>query len=339
MSKSAIVTGGNGFIGSYLSNELVIRGYRVIRLIQDTPANRQTNPGQDIRFFDLAKPESMKDICEGGNVVFHLAAIPREQTNFNKEDYIQVNVNGTRCLLEEAAHAGVGRFVYVSTIEAVGPAINSVPLTEETEPHPLNNYGKSKLEAERLVNNFHSGQMTCSVVRLPMIYGPGNYLNVPKLFGAVQRPVFPLIGNGHALMEFCFVGNAVQGLILAGEQEKAAGEIFFISEESRRLRDVISAVAKAENVRPFLFVIPVPLAYILALLIEGAAVVLPFKPFRSPITHKPLFTRKTIEWTTHSVNICSAEKAACVLGYKPPFSLEEGLRITVEDFRKREWIR
>jgi nucleoside-diphosphate-sugar epimerase len=139
-------------------------------------------------------------------------------------------------------------------------------------------------------------------------------------------------------MEFCYVGNAVHGLILAMEHAQAAGERFFISDGSKSLIQVVQAVAAAEGVKPRLWHLPPIMAYMIAWLIEGLALIWPWKPFRSPITHKPFFTRKTVFWTTHSVNICSYQKAQHRLGYVPLFPLTEGVAETVRDFRARAWI-
>jgi UDP-glucose 4-epimerase len=246
-----------------------------------------------------------------------------------------VNVLGTTALLEEARRAGVKRFVYISTVEAAGYGDGVNPRRESDEPDPDNNYGRSKLQAEKIVMN-GSWPFERVVVRLPAIYGQGTLLIVPKLFGMVKRGFYPLIGSGNARMEFCNVENAVQAIVLAGTRPEAAGELFYVSDErSYSIKEVISAIAAAMNKRVLMLHIPRWAAYTAAGLWELCAKIFPFPPLVSAASKKPFLTRETVWWTTRNVNIVSTEKIRRVLGYALQVSLSRGCDETWEWLKSR----
>lgn len=218
----------------------------------------------------------------------------------------------------------------MSTVEAAGYGDGVHPREENNPPHPENNYGKSKLEAEKIVLN-GNWKMECVVARLPMVYGPGTRLIVPKLFGMVRRRIYPLIGFGDTKMEFCFVTNAVQALRLCGENPKAVGQLFYVSDSrSYTIREVISNVANAMNCRIIFLRIPRSIALMLAGIWEIAAKLLPVPPLVSRYSGKPFFTRETVRWTTKDVNIVSTEKIRDLLGYTPNTDIATGCRITAQ---------
>jgi len=334
-NPNILVTGATGFIGQHLTRKLLdINGERSVRAVS------KDDSGSKLYFFredevdskkaDISKRESISGIMDGIDVVYHLAAISRNDLSKTWDDFYAVNVSGTVNLLEEAKAAGVKRFVFASTVEAAGFGDGVSPRKETDPPNPVNNYGKSKLEAEREVLS-GAWPMERAVLRLPMIYGPGTFLIVPKLFGMVRRGFYPMIGKGSALMEFCYVDNAVDGIILAGEKKEAAGELFYVSDErSYSIKEVVSTIAESSGKRVFFISIPVFAAKFLGLCWEIAAKILPFPPIISKYSRKPFFSRETVFWTTRDVNTVSTEKIKNVLGYYPSVNIKEGTRRTAE---------
>jgi nucleoside-diphosphate-sugar epimerase len=334
-NPNILVTGATGFIGQHLTRKLLdVNGARSVRAVS------KDKDGSKLYFFrddevdskkaDISNRESVSGIMDGINVVYHLAAIARNDLSKTWDDFYAVNVQGTVNLLEEAKTAGVKRFVFISTVEAAGFGDGVSPRKETDPPNPVNNYGKSKLMAERQVL---SGEwpMERAVLRLPMIYGPGTFLIVPKLFGMVRRGFYPMIGGGSAKMEFCYVDNAVNGIILAGEKREAAGELFYISDErSYSIREVVSTIAESSGKKVFFISIPVFAAKLLGLCWEIAAKILPFPPIISKYSRKPFFSRETVFWTTRDVNTVSTEKIKSALGYSPSVNIKDGTRKTAE---------
>jgi nucleoside-diphosphate-sugar epimerase len=323
--EKILVTGANGFIGQHLVKKLLsddnkVRGTKYA----ERPLYFIKADEIEWRNIDLQNEDTLKGVAEDISCIYHLAAIPNNDFSKTWEDFHSVNVLGTQALLEEAKKAGVKRFVYISTVEAAGYGDGVNPRRETDAPHPDNNYGKSKLQAERIVLN-GSWPFECVVVRLPAIYGPGTFLIVPKLFGMVKRGFYPFIGSGNALMEFCHVENAVQAIVLAGTRPEAAGELFFVADErSYSIKEIIGTMATVMNKRMVMLHIPRWFAYIVAWLWESAAKIFPFPPLVSATSKKPFLTRDTVWWTTRNVNIVSTEKIRRVLGFAPAVSLNRG---------------
>jgi nucleoside-diphosphate-sugar epimerase len=334
--EKILVTGANGFIGQHLVKKLLSEGAKVrgTRFIE-RPLYFINAGDIEWRDVDLCKPETLQGIAQDISCIYHLAAIPNNDFSKTWEDFHAVNVLGTTALLEEAKRAGARRFVYVSTVEAAGYGDGVNPRKESDEPCPDNNYGKSKLQAEKVVmDGFWPFERV--VVRLPAIYGPGTLLIVPKLFGMVKRGFYPFIGSGNALMEFCHVENAVQAIVLAGTRREAGGEIFYTADErSYSIKEVIGAVAAAMDRKVLMLHIPRWAAYTAALLWEVCAKIFPFPPLVSAASKKPFLTRETVWWTTRNVNIVSTEKIRSILGYAPQVSLSRGCHETWEWLKTR----
>lgn len=337
--NSVLVTGASGFIGQHLVTELLVSGQHKIR------GTRQSEPEYSFfnfeaiewRTVELSNRLSITGLCDDMDIVVHLAAIARQEFDKSWDDYLRINVEATENLLDDAEKAGVKRFVYISTVEAAGFGNGTDPRVETDLPSPVNFYGKSKLAAEKIVLS-HSGSMETVVLRLPMVYGPGSLLTVPKLFGMVNKGIYPLIGTGTNLMEFCYVGNIVTAICLALTQPNIKNELFYVSDcRSYSIREVISAIAKAENKKVMMIALPIPVAYSIALLWEIMAKIIPIPPIISKISRKPFFSREAVWWTTRNVNIVSTAKIRGVLGYRPFYSIDDGCKATV-DWLKSEGV-
>jgi len=330
------VTGASGFIGSHLVEELVGRGYAVRCLIQrDSDREVLDRLDVDIVVGDILDSKAMEDTTANVSVVYHLAAIPNWQAGISNSEYHDTNVLGTRRLLEAACRNDVKRFLLTSSMEVVGPSLDGKPVNEATRAHPTNVYGMSKKESEMVVDEYHRcGRIDTVVVRLPTVYGPRNTLHLKRFFRTARSGYFPLVGDGKALMEFCYVGNAVHGLILATEKAKP-GDVFFVSDEtSYTLEQVIGTIGAELGVKVRFIRMPKAFAWALGWSIEALSKVFAFPPFILEGTGRPVFSRRSVEWMAESRSFCSVEKARATLGYRPPYSLREGTRETIRWFRE-----
>lgn len=347
MKSKVLVTGAAGFIGSHLVDALIADGIPVRSLVKPESNLSNLSEGslsQDSRseivYGDVKDLSSLRRAMEGVDVVYHLAAVSRHDANVTEAEYHETNVEGTRNVLEAGRLTGVRRVVFTGTIEATGMSKDGKPLNEETPPAPRNIYGKTKLEAEILVRAYHAQHgMETVVVRPPMTYGPRDLILCQRFFRVIQRGFYPLIGNGKALTEFCFVKNQVHGIRLAAEKGKP-GEVYFISDErSYEIEEIVKAIAAELGVSVVTPHLPVPLALGIGLTFELLSKIFRFYPFVIPQTGRPPFSRKTVEWTSKSSLFCDISKARRELDYKPPYSLSQGIRETVGWYKEHGHLR
>ena len=323
-----LITGGSGFIGSRLALYAVARGHRVIVAGQlNTDAERAraaelAAAGVALEQGPLQDPSYALRIAQGCDAVIHLAAAQHE-ANVPDAYFFDVNVNGTRTLLEASLKAGVKRFVYGSTIGVYGE-YSGQPLDENTPPRPLNVYGRSKLEAEGVVKS-HARDLEITIVRISETYGPGDF-RLLKLFKAVDRGRFFIIGAGLNQRQAIHVGDLVRGLLLAATSPAAVGETFVMAgQETMTTRDLVERVAtslgrKAPRLRaplwPFL----------------TAAVI--FERTLTPLGIQPPLHRRRLDFFRKSFVLSSA-KARAVLGFTPTIAFADGAAETAAWYRTR----
>ncbi|MDQ3679466.1 MAG: NAD(P)-dependent oxidoreductase [Actinomycetota bacterium] len=178
MARSALVTGGSGFIATRLAPALLDAGWEV-RACGRSPRPDSLPEAADYRNADLAAGEGVEELFEGVSHVFHLAGA--SSSNSDEEEMHRVNVEGTENLLTAGADAGLERFLYMSTTAIYGEEVQlPVPVLESVEPHPSRGYGKTKWEAEQVVARFGEKGMPVVTLRPVSTYGPGNV----KLLGS-----------------------------------------------------------------------------------------------------------------------------------------------------------
>lgn len=231
-SRRILVTGATGFIGSRLVSSLLGRGDAVIAMVRGTAAEGRLPADVERRRGDLGIPASLRGACEGADAVMHLAS--RAETEDRRgpdeeEAHRQVTVEGTRRLLAEARAAGVRRFVFMSSVKAMGEG-GADCLDEATEPHPVSAYGRAKLAAEALVAQAGREGMETVVLRLPMVYGPNPKGSLVRMIAAVDAgrfPPLPEVGNRRSMVH---VEDAVTALLLAAGHERAPGHLYIVTD-------------------------------------------------------------------------------------------------------------
>ncbi len=283
--------------------------------------------GVEIIYGDLRDKNSLKKAVKDVKIVFHLGAISRPM-KIPKRIYYDVNTQGTKNLLDTCLKEEIKKFVHVSTVSVLGVSPDGRPLKEYDFQAPMGDYGLSKLKGEQIVLEYYKRyNVPVVVIRSPLIYGP-RCLVRSIIFKFVQKRLFPLFKEGRAHMEFCYVDNVVQALLLAESTPNILGEVFNISDErSYTISEVINTIAKIEGVGPPLIKnMPVWLGELAGLTVEiGSKIIGSYPPF----------SRMAVEWMSRDQNVCDISKAEKVLGYSPEINLEEGIKRTVRWYRKK----
>jgi nucleoside-diphosphate-sugar epimerase len=247
----AVVTGAAGWLGQNLVRALVGQRQRVRCLVQspdEAPSLELLDRKVEVVVGDVRDPVAFDRLFDGAGdaSVFHAAAVihPPRHTR----DLFDVNVGGTQLALDRARRASAGRFVHVSSNSPFGA--NPTPEDRFTEDSPYNpylGYGRSKMEAEQLVQRSHErGDVPSVLVRVPWFYGPYQPARQSRFFSAIRRGRFPLVGDGRQRRSMAYTGNLVDGLLRAEATEAAAGRAYWIADaEPYELRAVIATVRRA----------------------------------------------------------------------------------------------
>lgn len=255
-----LVTGARGFIGQPLCRTLVDKGYQVTGTARALNADDNQMPGLLLRETgDLEIFEDWTDLLQGIDAVIHLAArvhVMGESGAAVRGKYRTANVSVTEKILRAAAAARVRRFVFLSSVKAIGEGTAGA-YTESTPAAPDDPYGISKLEAEQAVQT--TGKETgieTVILRLPLVYGPGVRANFLRLIRLVEKGLpLPLsaIRNRRSMI---YIGNLVDVLKVCLHHEKAAGETFMVSDGDDfstpgLIREIAAAMEKKPRLLPF----------------------------------------------------------------------------------------
>ena len=236
--KRAIVTGGAGFIGSHLVDELIRRGYRVTVVDNLSTGKRANlNPKARFRKADVTRYGDIAPAFQGADVVFHTAALARIQPSIkDPRSTFRANVEGTFNVLMAARGARVRRVVYSASSSAYGDQ-KTLPLREDMATRPKNMYALSKCMGEemcRMFSDLYGLETVC--LRYFNVYGPrqtndGPYATVIGIFfkQMVEGNPLTMVGDGKARRDYTFVSDVVRANILAAESRKVGqGEVINI---------------------------------------------------------------------------------------------------------------
>lgn len=319
MTRTFLVTGGTGFIGSSLVERLVKEGHEVRCLVRKTSnLNFLNKLSVELIYGDIEDISSVERALDGVEVVYHIAGI-LGRWGIPEETYWQTHVKGTKNMLDAVLKRDIERFIHCSTAGVLG-AIKKLPANESYPYNPSTIYENTKAEAEKIVLEYHDKYgIPVTVIRPELVYGPRD-LHTLKLFKAIKKGFFPIIGNGNNTWHPVYIDDLIEAFVLC-VNKKATGNAYLIGGESYvTIKELTSSIANALDVQPPRIYIPIKLVNILANMMEYSAKILNFDP---PIT------KSRVKFLTESRGSTSA-KAKTELGYTSSVGLEVGLRRTIE---------
>jgi nucleoside-diphosphate-sugar epimerase len=318
-----LVTGEGGRLGKHLINLLLEKKARV-RVLARAGAELPFPKGVEVFPGDITHPMTLFDAVRGVDVVFHLAALVDYVSS--EKRLFDVNVEGTKNLLKVCAEAApnLQRFVYCSSTSVMGKELAEIPANEKTECLPTDNYGFSKLMAERAVLEYRK-RFPVVIVRPAVVYGEGfdeGYFPVLKL---IKHNRMRIIDSGNNVIPFVHARDVAKALLLAAESRKAPGQIYIITgAEQMTQKEVFEIAARELGVKPphqhiprFLAEFGVQLSYPLSFL--G-------------------WSKKRVDLENLAVlsshRIFDISKAKRELSYSPSVRLEEGIKEMVEYYKR-----
>ncbi len=224
-----LVTGATGFIGYRLVKELLRQGAQV-RTLSRGPS-LTTVAGVERVIGDVRDPNSLKGLCTDIDHVFHLAGCAHQLDGLESHDrrHHDITVTGTRNLLDEALASGVKRLVFISSVKTMGE-VNQSCQSEEVTPAPVSAYGIAKLQAEQDIMARRDEGLQPVVLRLPLVYGPGNKGNLPRMMQAIDKgrfPPLPKVANRRSMVH---VDDVIQAMLLCATHPKADGRTYLVTD-------------------------------------------------------------------------------------------------------------
>ena len=222
-----VVTGGIGFIGSYIVKHLLTHNHEVI-VVDDFSRGRLENLAGfeeqvNLQKLDILDFNSLKDVVNGSDGIFHQAALTSVPESFiQKEKYHSVNVVGTENIFKLAKEFSI-KVVYASSSSVYGNT-TSIPITENFERKPINPYGITKLDDEKLAKKYHDLGVSIIGLRYFNVYGIGqtnDYAGViTKFYDNIQADESPIIfGNGSQTRDFISVEDVVKANLLSMQSD------------------------------------------------------------------------------------------------------------------------
>jgi dihydroflavonol-4-reductase len=320
-----LVTGGTGFIGSHLLDRLADAGEPVRALVRTKKARRKTALPRGVEAVsgDLATGEGLGEAARGADTIIHIAGVLKALT---PDDYYRGNTRATENLARAAAGRGT-RFVYVSSLAVCGPSPADGSVNEDSETRPLTHYGKSKLEAERIVRSLLPQAV---IVRPPVVYGPRDTGVFPFL-KSISRGVELQIAGGERWFSAIYVHDLVDGILAASTSSQALGRTYFISHpQPVNWSHLGDAAARLVSRKRLVLRVPVSAAYGIGFLAE----------LWSTLTRKPaMVSREKIDEATCARWVCDTRRAAMELGFEAKTSLDAGLAETLAWYKEAGWVK
>ena len=324
-----LLTGGSGFLGSFVAEQLAAEGNVVRALVRPRSDRRvlERLPGVEFTPGAIEERASLDVAVRGADAVVHVAGIVKAR---RPAEFFDVNAQGTKNLLEAAVQGGVRRFVYVSSLAAVGPSLDGTPVPDDAEPRPVTHYGRSKLEAERAVLAAKD-DLHVTVVRPPLIYGPRDRETL-AFFTSVRNGVLPMTGDGTNTLSVVYVEDCAAAIVRAlFAQEAPSGRTYFVEDGAVYVwREALAQIESALGRRAFVrFGMPMGVVKMAA-----AATQLWGK-----VTNRAqMLTLDKVNELTQPHWVCSGAGARRELGWEPRVQWAEGVQEAVKWYRAEGWL-
>lgn len=310
-----LVVGGSGFIGTRLIDTLLERGHAVSNFDRDLS---ERHPELTVRG-DVRSAEELAAAAQGHDAVIHLAAEHRDDVT-PLSLYTEVNIGGAHALVEAATRVGLRRIVFTSTVAVYGLDKNNA--AESSEPEPFNEYGRTKLEAEKVFKAWADAEESRSltIVRPSVVFGEGNRGNVYNLARQIHSRRFLMVGGGGNRKSMSYVGNIVEFLADALDAQAGTTTVNYADKPDLTTRELVTVLRTAMDIRHSGGLrLPLWLG-----LWAGHAIDLVAKASRRTFPISAIRIRKFASDTTVNTDRLAAT------GYRPRYGLDEAIRRTID---------
>jgi dihydroflavonol-4-reductase len=319
MPLKALVTGATGFIGSHLVQSLVEENWDVTCLIRSKSRTDflQKFP---VRFVEGSANDidNLEKAAKGQDYIFHLAGRIRPAS---RQNYDIANHQLTRNLIQACLrkNKSLKRFVCISSISAAGPSLPNSYSEENQAPSPISEYGRSKLKGEEAVREVWN-LIPSTIIRPPNVYGPRQQ-ETELLLKLIGKRIVPLLKGKKEITSLIYVKDLIRGIIQAALSPKTKSQVYYLTDgKGYSWQNIILTLKKLVLGESFFFPLPEELIYLAAWLIDM---------FKKTGLIKSFFGRKLWHSMTQTSWLFSSAKAEKDFGFRARYSLENGLKETV----------
>ncbi len=320
----SFVTGGTGFVGSYIV-KLLSEGNHDVTILKRTSSNLDLLDGLTFKSVvgDVTNPKSLEEgVPEDTEWFFHNAAIMKDWGG--KSQFFPINVEGTRNVLEVIRKKDIPKLIHTSSTAVYGFPNVKEPLAEDAPWKPMNTYQKSKAAAETLIREYEETYgIRATMIRGPTVLGKGDMFTAPQIIDRIKEGNMFTFGGGNSLQSYAHGEDFAKCLLLAAEKfNEAAGNAFNVTSFTCAFRELLETIADEVNASKDFTNIPYAPSVAM-----GAAAAGLYRAFHRK--NAPLLTsfRAKLFGSTY---IIDSTKAREILGYEPKWNLQTTVKDMVE---------
>lgn len=323
--RKVLITGANGFVGSHVAEVLKSRGIAVRCLVRKTSRLDFIGPASpEIAYGDVTLPETLRPALEDVDGIVHCAGLTKA---CNAGDYFRINQEGSRnlYLASQAFHGRIVKIVHISSLAALGPSPDGKPVTEESVPCPVSDYGRSKLAGQRIADFFMQHLPICILIP-PAVYGPRD-ADFRIYFRLAAKGIVPLPGKAPRYLSLVHAKDLAEAVVLALILDKSTGRTYIVEDGCiQTWTSVADAIDRAMGKTSRRIHLPLFAARSAGILgdlfsrISGRAV---------------LLSSQKVGELLQAAWICSAQRIRDELGFHPAYSLERGFSETLAWYRQQ----
>lgn len=324
----ALVTGAAGFIGSHLVEQLVDEEWETACLVRKEDDIRWLK-GEDIDIIygDCTDKRSIYPALDSSpDFIFHLAGVTRSHL---QTDYRTINYEGTRNVVEACLDSGIElkRFVFASSVAVIGPSASNQPICESDECRPVNEYGRSKLDAENLLRE-NQQRIPFTILRLGVVYGPRDRLGLYPIFKLASKGI--KLVSGDMETNPIYVKDVVRCLMRAATRQEALHQTYLLGgDEVFSMSRGFDIISESMGVRVRKIKVPVPFLYILGWVLQTYAELMHKRPILDIRRLGDLLHRR---WQVDS------SRFKRELNVSLQYGMRAGIEETADWYKKMGWI-
>jgi nucleoside-diphosphate-sugar epimerase len=324
-----LLTGANGFVGSHILDLLRAQDIAVRLLLR--PTSNKTHieahlAGVEVAMGSLTDPASLPPALADITHVIHCAGCTKAR---RAQEYYEANQQGTRHLLEAAGHSspGVRRIIYLSSLAAAGPATIDTPARESDPPHPVSEYGRSKLAGEQAFHEHCRSEYV--ILRPPGVYGPRD-TDFLLLFKALQTRLALHFGGGRQPLSLVYVKDLARAVVACLEHPAAVRQTYYVAaSEIVTARQLTEGIARQMSLR--IFSISLPTTWLWPVCVAQEAI--------AWLTDKPqILSRLKYPELTAPGWVCDPTRILQELGFAATTTVGAGLAETLSWYRAKGWL-